>query len=368
MMHLLAGQIGSSTFAGMSAVTVGAVYVAMRRSMLRRTRAHMELDATERRQLMDQMARTQHQLEDAVKQRTAELLETERQLMQNEKLASVGQLAAGIAHEINTPIQYVGDNLRALQDFFTDLCDLIEQYRLVVKAAHGALRVPEELLKAVESAEKDYDLDFIQADAPEAIAQALEGVQRVAHIVRAMKDFSHVQREERTAADLNHCVNSTLTVARNEYKYHADVVTDLGELPPVECFASEINQVILNMIVNAAHAIADTQQRGTITIRSRAIEEGRVEIAISDTGTGIPPEIQGRIFDPFFTTKEVGKGTGQGLNIAHQVIVRKHGGELTFDTTPGQGTTFYIRLPIRAARPEASDGVDEENETHLVCG
>jgi signal transduction histidine kinase len=238
----------------------------------------------------------------------------------------------------------------------SELLELVQEHREFVELVKNGQCTPEAVHRVEESA-REHDLDYIIEDTPQAIQQGLDGVQRVAHIVRAMKDFSHVQREEVTAADLNHSINSTLTVARNEYKYHADVVTELGEIPLVECYIGEINQVLLNLLVNAAHAIADTQKRGTITIRSQRLDEDHVEISFTDTGTGIPPEVRNRIFDPFFTTKEIGKGTGQGLTMAHQTVVRKHGGSLTFDTEMGKGTTFRIRLPVKAT---AASGVDTQ--------
>ena len=300
---------------------------------------------------MGESLTTQASLEATMCQSTAELLESQRQRLQSEKLASVGQLAAGIAHEINTPIQYVGDNLRALEDFFRDLSTVITKYREVLaRARAGEVITPEDFAQ-IETAEKAIDLEYIQEDAPQAIAQALEGVQRVAHIVRAMKDFSHVEREELVPADLNHSIESTLVIARNEYKYVADVETHLGELPIVECYVGEVNQVLLNILVNAAHAIAETGRRGRITITSRSLGD-QVEISISDTGNGIPANIRDRVFDPFFTTKPVGKGTGQGLNIAYQIICRKHKGSLTFNTRLGEGTTFFIRIPVRQQSPE----------------
>ncbi len=309
--------------------------------------------AAERRRAEQELAAHRDKLESLVEARTRELVEAQRQMMHNEKLASVGQLAAGIAHEINTPIQYVGDNLHALSEFVRDMTELIEAYRRSLEEARKDMTISTSTLDTISEAEKQRDLQYILSDAPQAISQGLEGVQRVAHIVRAMKDFSHVDREEMATVDINRAVENTLTVARNEYKYVADVVMQLGDVPPVECFLSEINQVLLNLIVNAAHAIADTKQRGTITVQTRLHDAETLEIAISDTGGGIPEEIRTRIYDPFFTTKEVGKGTGQGLNIAHRVIVEHHGGSLSFDTKMGCGTTFYIRLPLHRPSPPA---------------
>jgi len=274
------------------------------------------------------------------------LLEAQRQVLQAEKLASVGRLAAGIAHELNTPIQYIGDNLRALSEFLEDLTALVARYRQFVDLCKSGAVTPEAIAE-VAAAEAQHELDYILEDAPRAIEQGLEGVERVAHIVRAMKDFSHADRGRVSAVDINHALESTLTVAWNEYTYVADVETDFGELPPVECCASEMIQVFLNLLVNAAHVIADTGQRGRITIRTR-LDGNHVAIAFADTGTGIPEEIRGRIFDPFFTTKPVGKGTGQGLNISHQIVVGKHKGTLTFETQVGKGSTFVVRIPLKA--------------------
>jgi signal transduction histidine kinase len=284
----------------------------------------------------------------------ADLLERERmqrerdvievQLRQAQKLEAVGMLASGVAHEINTPIQYVGDNVRFLQGAFAEALASLE---LVAGAAAGA---PADFAEQIEMALAGTDLDYLREETPRAIEQSLEGIERVAGIVRSMRDFAH-PGDERTAVDLNRAIESTLTVARNEWKYVADAVLDLApDLPLVPCNPGEINQVLLNILVNGAHAIAekrggDAGEKGTITIRSGA-SNGAVEIQISDTGAGIPEEVRDRIFDPFFTTKGVGRGTGQGLNIAHTVVVQKHGGALTFDSVVGEGTTFTIRLPL----------------------
>jgi two-component system, NtrC family, sensor kinase len=208
--------------------------------------------------------------------------------------------------------------------------------------------------QASESAEIAADLDYLMENVPPAIADSIEGLGRIATIVRSMKEFAHPDQSEKVSADLNHAIQSTLIIARNEYKYVAELETDFGELPPVQCYLGEINQVVLNLLVNAAHAVADVVKDsgaiGKITVRTR-IDGEEVEIAIGDSGTGIPESARARIFDPFFTTKEVGKGTGQGLAIARSVIVNKHGGTLRFDTECGKGTTFFIRLPV-GPRPD----------------
>ena len=271
----------------------------------------------------------------------------ESQLIQSQKLESIGQLAAGIAHEINTPIQYVGDNLRALLDNFEDLFALIKIYREQTDDRIGERR------EQTRQAEEKLDLAYILEDTPNAIQQAIEGTDRVTEIVRAMKDFSHLDRSKISTIDISQAIENTLTVARNEYKYIADVTTDFAELPAVQCFASDLNQVFLNLIVNAAHAIADKgNDRGQITVKTRSVNN-QVEVAITDTGAGIPKEIEHRIFDPFFTTKEVGRGTGQGLSIAHQII-RKHSGSISFETEIGVGTTFLVQIPTQLKQ---GDGV-----------
>jgi PAS domain S-box-containing protein len=264
----------------------------------------------------------------------------EAQLHQAQRLESIGQLAAGVAHEINTPIQYVGDNLHVLRQNFEDLSALIAEFQRCAESAPDLCR--ERML----AAEERYDLAFILDDTPKAISQAIEGTERVSHIVRAMKDFSHIDRAKVSAVDINAALRNTLTIARNEYKYVADTKTLFADLPLVECYASELNQVFLNLIVNAAHAIADKgPERGLITLVTQNTG-AYVQISIKDTGTGIPKAIQDRVFDPFFTTKEVGKGTGQGLHIAHQVVA-KHGGRLWFESEPGQGTSFHIQIPLQ---------------------
>jgi PAS domain S-box-containing protein len=273
----------------------------------------------------------------------------EVELRHAQKLEAVGLLAAGIAHEINTPIQFIGDNTRFLQTAFTGVRKLLDKYEEICEAArHGTAL--EDLIRTAETARIDADWEYAREEIPKAIDHALEGIERVAKIVRAMKEFSHVdQCLEKTAADLNRALESTLIVARNELKYVADVETHYGDLPPVICHLGDLNQVFLNLLINAAHAIGDvvkgTGAKGRIGVRTSLLGDW-VQIAISDTGTGIPRVIQSKVFDPFFTTKEVGRGTGQGLALARAVVVEKHGGTLTFETHAGKGTTFYIRLPV----------------------
>jgi PAS domain S-box-containing protein len=271
----------------------------------------------------------------------------EIELRQAQKLEGIGQLAAGIAHEINTPTQFVTDNLTFLQESWATTFKLIEAYRAVIRKYLGNVQ-PAVAAEIVDAEEKG-DLDFILDEVPRAIAQSLDGARRVASIVRAMKEFSHPDSAEKTETDLNKGIASTVLVARNEWKYVANVITNLDDnLPRLVCYPGEVNQVILNLLINAAHSIKEKVkdgEKGTITICTRCRGE-LAELAITDTGMGIPEEIQTRIYEPFFTTKEVGKGTGQGLALAHSVIVKKHQGKLWFETEIGRGTTFFIQLPI----------------------
>ena len=273
----------------------------------------------------------------------------EAQLAQAQKLESIGHLAAGVAHEINTPIQYLADNTRFLDESFRNLDRVLRSYETLMRTAETSGVLPEEVNRVHEAAQ-EADLAYLHDEIPRAIQQSGEGVERVATIVRAMKEFSHPGSAEMKAIDINHAIESTLTVSRNEWKYVADAVTEFDpNLPVVRCLPAEFNQVILNLVVNAAHAVADLPDRGTgkgrITISTRR-DGGWAEIRVGDTGTGIPAAVRSHIFTPFFTTKEIGRGTGQGLAIAHTVVVTKHGGTLDFETEEGKGTTFIIRLPI----------------------
>ena len=293
-----------------------------------------------------------------------EKLRLEQELSQAQKLEAIGRLAAGIAHEINTPTQYVGDNIEFLQIAYESLIGLIDMLRRIVDAASGE-NLPPGIVSEARDQMESSNLDYLSEQIPRAIEQSIEGVGRVSSIVQAMKEFSHPGTTEKTQVDLNQCIQSTVTVSRNEWKYVADLDTDLdGSLPHVFCLPGEFNQVILNMIVNAAHAIGDVvgdgaDRKGTITVSTRQSGDW-AEVRISDTGSGIPKDVQDRIFDPFFTTKGVGRGTGQGLAIARNVVVDKHGGTVSVESEVGKGTTFLIRLPIAPPqRPETSTDTDE---------
>ncbi len=278
----------------------------------------------------------------------------EAQLLQAQKLESIGQLAAGVAHEINTPAQYVGDNIEFLSESLGELMGVFKKFDGLLQAAVSS-GVLEEVVAEVREALEAADFEFLEEEVPRALGQSSEGIKRVTKIVTAMKEFSHPGAHEKMPVQINRAIESTLTVASNEWKYVAEVETDLEQsLTPVACFAAEFNQVILNLVVNAAHAIdgqdREASEKGKITIRTRR-DGDWVQIEISDDGPGIPKEVCSRIFDPFFTTKEVGKGTGQGLAIARSAIVDKHGGTIEVESEPGSGTTFRIRLPIGAESP-----------------
>jgi signal transduction histidine kinase len=311
-----------------------------------------------------ELEETQRRLDD--EQRERERMEAELRLAQ--KLESVGQLASGIAHEINSPMQYIGDSLHFLQRAFHDLLSAFAASQACV-AALEASGMHEELTAATRDVNEALDVQYLQEQIPRAFERTLEGVDRVSSIVQAMRDFAHPDVKRKSPADLNRALESTLAVCRNEYKYIADVDVDWGELPRVECHLGEINQVFLNLIVNAAHAIEDsvrgTKRKGAISIRTRT-ERGVVVVSIEDNGTGIPENIRDRIFDPFFTTKPVGKGTGQGLAIARSIVVDKHGGRLTFESRMGHGTRFDVELPVVASHatpggPAADSAGDEKD-------
>jgi len=273
----------------------------------------------------------------------------EQQLGRSSKLEAIGQLAAGVAHEINTPTQLVGSNLRFLGQQLAPVLELIDKVYQLNRAVKNGTATPEMAI-ALEQVTAAAHLEYFRHEAPKAIEQSLEGIDRISHIVSAMRYFSHPGSEAKEMANLNQILQNALSLSRNEWKNVAEIKTDLDEtLPAVECMPSELSQVVLNLIINAVHGIQDArgeepEEKGQIVITSRQVEEF-VEVRISDNGTGIPEEIRDKIFDPFFTTKEVGRGTGQGLAIAHTVIVTKHGGTIQFETELGRGTTFIIRLP-----------------------
>jgi PAS domain S-box-containing protein len=286
-----------------------------------------------------------------VAQDVTQLRRTRAEVIDAQRMAAVGTLASGIAHEINTPIQFVNDSTHFLRDAARDLFAVIDALQAVKDVAareSASASLTAALARAAEAAEQA-DLPYLVENVPLALETCLDGLNRVTTIVRAMKEFAHPPQKDMAAVDLNQAIQSTLTIARNEYKYVADIETDFGELPPISCHVNEINQVVLNLLVNAAHAVADVVKNGTsrgvIRVATRR-EADEVVIVVSDTGAGIPEAVRARVFEPFFTTKEVGRGTGQGLALAWSVVKEKHGGDIRFETEVGVGTTFTVRLPI----------------------
>jgi signal transduction histidine kinase len=294
-----------------------------------------------------------------------EVHEAQAQQANGQKLEAIGTLAAGMAHEINTPSQFVGDNLKFLKDSFADLQMLTKAYAELVQAAHNG-PLPAQLIEKVDQAAEQADPEFLAEEIPAALDQSIDGVARISHIVKAMKDFAHPGGDAWELADLNKVVSDMVTVATNEWKYAADVETDLDEnLPEVPCAPQDIAQVVLNLIINAAHAIAksleeSTSDKGLIRIATKSVP-GAVEVRIIDNGCGIPDELRERVFEPFFTTKEVGKGTGQGLAMAHKAIVVKHHGDLQLESKEGEGSTFIIRLPLENHDDSKGAGVLADN-------
>ncbi len=295
-------------------------------------------------------------LEQEVAERTAELLQANRnlekekeeqrllirkleeaqtQLLQSEKMASIGQLAAGVAHEINNPVGYVKSNLNTLTDYISDLLQLIALYEQHQSELGGAA------VSAIEQTKQAIDFAFLKEDMTTLLEESQEGVNRVQHIVQDLKEFSHVDEAEWQCVDLHKGLDSTLNLVYNELKYKAQVVKEYGEIPEIRCLPQQLNQVFMNLLVNAAQAL---EEHGTITLRTYA-DGQTVTVEVEDTGPGIPPEKLNRIFEPFFTTKPVGKGTGLGLSIAYG-IVSKHGGSIEVESEPGRGTVFKVRLPI----------------------
>jgi len=324
-------------------------------------------DITERKQAEDNLRTTYKKL----KKSNQELKETQSQLVQNEKLASIGQLAAGVAHEMNTPVGFVASNFQTLESYVAKFKGLIEMYGELLGQIETLGKA--ELKKKADDIKESWDdmkIDFILKDIQALFNESREGVERVTSIIQNLKDFSRVdQLEEFDEYDLNSGINATLVVARNEIKYDADLKTDLGDLPSVYCNPGQINQVFLNILVNAAQAIKlqERDDKGTIAIRTYATETEAV-CEVSDDGPGISPDNLSKIFDPFFTTKPSGKGTGLGLSVSHDIIVTKHKGELLVDSTVGEGTTFTIKLPIKTSKQNTEkETVHSGKENSIIC-
>ncbi|WP_279627107.1 sensor histidine kinase [Xanthomonas populi] len=298
-----------------------------------------------------ELSRERQELEHAL----ADLGKAQTALLQAQKMESIGQLAAGIAHEINTPAQYVRDNVAFVSKAKAMVDQVIDKAFEVVEAAR-AQGVASELIAVLDAQVTSSKFQYLRQQTPEALQQSIEGLDRITKIVGAMKTFSHPSDGEKEPVDLRELVATTVTVARNEWKYVAEVQTDFADdVPLVPCLRDEIGQVLLNLVVNAAHAIGDTlvpgqRERGLIRIILRRAGDSHVDLCVGDDGPGIPEAIRNKVFDPFFTTKPVGKGTGQGLAIAYSTVVEKHQGRIFFEPSADQrGTTFVVRLPLTAA-------------------
>lgn len=270
------------------------------------------------------------------------LEEAHNQLLQSEKLASIGQLAAGVAHEINNPIGFVSSNLGTLREYIASLLKAVDSFEAEEP------QLSSEAQQRLAAMRRSIDLAYLRQDAVNLIEESADGIRRVRQIVQDLKDFSHVDEAQWVWTDLRKGLDSTLNIVNNEIKYVADVVKDYGAIPEIQCLASQLNQVFLNMLVNASHAIGGT--RGTITVRTGRVDDQQVFVEIADNGCGMAPQVVNRIFDPFFTTKPVGVGTGLGLSLAYG-IVNKHGGRIDVSSTVGVGTTFRITLPVQ--QPQA---------------
>jgi signal transduction histidine kinase len=296
----------------------------------------MSKELTERNsELHDQLSEQQ--------QLIRKLEDTKLQLLQADKMASIGQLAAGVAHEINNPVGYISSNLGSLKQYLNDLLKVMDVYEQSEAAIVGNSQ-----RQAIAAIKKQVDLEFLRKDLQELLDESEEGVSRVKKIVQDLKEFSHVDEAKWQWADLHKGIESTLNIVSNEIKYKAEVVKDYGEIPQIECIVSQLNQVFMNLLVNAAHAI---EQQGTITIRTGAEQDG-VWIEIEDSGKGMDAETQRRIFEPFFTTKPVGKGTGLGLSLSYGII-QKHNGEISVNSEVGKGTIFNIWLPVQQQEKQA---------------
>jgi len=295
-------------------------------------------DITQRKRMEEDLHRKGEEQQLLIQQ----LQEAQQQLLQAEKMASVGQLAAGVAHEINNPVGFVNSNMSSLQNYVTTLFDVINRY----DGIFGQLALSDEVKAMIQSIQKKADLDYVREDVADLVRESLDGLKRVKDIVQSLKDFSHAGETEWQEADIHQGLDSTLNIVKNEIKYKATIDKRYGNLPRVHCVISQLNQVFMNLLVNASHAI---KEKGIIAISTGTEErEGEpwVWIKIMDTGCGIPKENLNRIFEPFFTTKPVGSGTGLGLSLAYGII-NNHGGKINIHSVVGKGTSFTIQLPVR---------------------
>jgi signal transduction histidine kinase len=310
----------------------------------------------------------------AIERKRAEekLNNMQNQLIQNEKLASIGQLAAGVAHEMNTPMGFVASNFATLQKYMNKLLHLFSMYEdLLLTVETGTKEERIEKMQEVSKHRKEIKIDFILDDIKELFEESKEGIDRVTSIIQNLRDFSRIdQAEDFEEYNLNNGIKATLTIAKNEIKYDADIKTEFSELPVIFCNSGRINQVFLNILVNAAQAIKSQERdgKGTITIRTYSTDD-EVVCEITDDGPGIPSDKISKVFDPFFTTKPVGKGTGLGLSVSYDIIVNKHKGDLLIDSQVGKGTRFTVKLPINRKNPDVEKEIEKNGkENSIICG
>ena len=326
---------------------------------------NLNKEITERKKAEQATKLTYEKLEEANK----ELKETQSQLVQNEKLASIGLLAAGIAHEINTPVGFVASNFQTLENYIDKIEEMLKMYdKLIVEIEASGKTEFLNQTHAIAKSRDDMKMDFVLEDIQELFADSREGIGRVTNIVQNLRDFSRIdQPGSLDEYNINNGIEATLLVAKNEIKYDANVKTDFSEVPSISCRAGQVNQVLLNILINAAQAIKSQEKQdiGTITIRTYATDD-HVVCEISDNGCGIAPENLSKIFDPFFTTKAVGKGTGLGLSVSYDIIINKHKGELFADSTVGKGTTFTIRLPIGNQNPTTEEEIISNGKENSI--
>lgn len=315
------------------------------RGMIERSLEEMSRELTERNRDLRGELEARRVIEAEQAKLIRKLEEAHNQLLQSEKLASIGQLAAGVAHEINNPIGFVNSNLGTLAEYVASLLALLAVYEAECPACVGP-----EARQRIDAAREDAEIDYLRDDIGVLLKESRDGLVRVKRIVQDLKNFSRVDSGEWAWADLHEGLDSTLNVVNNEIKYKAEVLKEYGTLPKIECLASQLNQVFMNLVVNAAHAIAE---RGTITIRTGTDGPDWVWVEVADTGSGIAPENMKRIFDPFFTTKPVGQGTGLGLSLTYG-IVQKHGGRVEVDSKVGVGTTFRLILPVSSPKTDVT--------------
>jgi PAS domain S-box-containing protein len=319
--------------------------IAERTQWLNENNKTLQWEVDKRSEIEKELRRSRSELQYTVKQ----LQKTQAQIIQSEKMASIGQLAAGVAHEINNPVAFMSSNLNAMAQYQSQLADILQKSMEIIGAlgdSRDAQQLPDAMAAAVAEVQalaEQMDLEFLFEDFPQLIEESQEGALRIRKIVGDLKDFAHPGEQHRVAADINQGLDTTINIAWNEIKYKAELIRDYGEIPPVTCYPQQINQVFMNLLVNAAQAL---EKDGRIVVRTRYVD-GQVVIQISDNGCGIPEAIKPKIFDPFFTTKEIGKGTGLGLNMAYNII-KKHKGKIEVDSTEGRGTTFTIILPEMA--------------------